>query len=114
MENLVFNELLLRGFSVDVGVVEVLEKNVNGNYIRKNTEIDFVATSGNDNYYIQCAFDLSGEDKEKQEKKPLLHIKNSFKKIIVIRNEIMPKHDENGITIVGIRRFLKDKNSLNL
>lgn len=114
MENLVFNELLLRGYSVDVGVVEVLEKNASGDYVRKNTEVDFVATNGNDIFYIQCAFDLSGENKEKQEKRPLLNIKNSFKKIIVIENEIMPKHDENGITTLGIRRFLKDKSSLNL
>ncbi len=113
MENIIFNELRIRGFSVDVGIVEVSEPNEKGFYVRKQTEVDFVINKGNRRYYIQSAFRLPTEEKEWQEKRPLHTIADSFKKIIVVKDNMMLKRDESGIVTMGLKEFLMDKNSLD-
>ena len=114
MENIIFNELRMRGFAVDVGIVEVNEKNEKGVYVRKQTEVDFVINKGNRRYYVQSAFRLPTVEKERQKERPLLSISDSFKKIIIVRDNILLKRDENGIMTVGLKEFLLDKNSLDL
>ena len=114
MENIIFNELKIRGYRVDVGVVEIIETNDEGKKVQKGLEIDFIATKGNNKYYIQSAFDMPNEAKEKQEKKSLLKTKDSFKKIIVVKDDIKLKRDDNGITTMGIFDFLLNENSLDM
>ena len=111
MENIIFNELKIRGYRVDVGVVEIVETNDEGKKVQKGLEIDFIATKGNNKYYIQSAFDMSNEAKEKQEKKSLLKTKDSFKKIIVVKDDIKLKRDDSGITTMGIFDFLLNEKS---
>lgn len=114
MENIIFNELKIRGYRVDVGVVEIVETNDEGKKVQKGLEIDFIATKGNNKYYIQSAFDMLNEAKEKQEKKSLLKTKDSFKKIIVVKDDIKLKRDDSGITTMGIFDFLLNENSLDM
>ena len=114
MENIVYNELLYRGFSVDVGVVEIREKQPDGKMTRKQLEVDFVANSGSKRYYIQSAFSVSAPEKEDQEKRPFLRFNDSFKKIILVRENIKVRRDENGIVTMGLLDFLLDGNSLEL
>ncbi len=113
MENIIFNELRYRGFSVDVGVVEVSEKSESGGYRRKQTEIDFVANRGNQRYYLQSAFTLRTEEKKNQEKRPLLNVRDSFRKILIVRDPILLRRDENGLVTMGIKEFLSDEGSLD-
>ena len=114
MENIVYNELRYRGFSVDVGVVEIREKQPNGKMERKQLEIDFVANSGSRRYYVQSAFSMSSPDKEAQEKRPFLRFSDSFKKIILVRDNIKVRRDENGIVTMGLLDFLLMPNSLEI
>ena len=114
MENIVYNELRYRGFSVDVGVVEIREKQPNGKMERKQLEIDFVANSGSRRYYVQSAFSMSSPDKEAQEKRPFLRFNDSFKKIILVRDNIKVRRDENGIVTMGLLDFLLMPNSLEI
>ena len=114
MENIIYNELRVRGFSVDVGVVSAYDSNKKGERILKNYEVDFIASQGNNKYYIQSAFSIDSTEKLKQENNSLINISDSFKKIIVVRNNIKPRRDENGIVTMGIYNFLLDENSLNL
>lgn len=114
MENIIFNELKIRGYRVDVGVVEITETNAEGKRVQKGLEIDFIATKGNNKYYIQSAFDMPNEAKEQQEKKSLIKTKDSFKKIIVVKDDIKLKRDDNGITTMGIFDFLLNENSLDM
>lgn len=114
MENLIYVELKRRGYSVDVGLVELRENDEEGNRVRKQLEIDFIAYKGNNKYYIQSAFALPDEEKKKQEERPLLNIGDSLKKIVVVGNHIKLKRDDAGITTMGIRQFLLDQNSLEL
>jgi len=114
IENIIFNELKIRGYRVDVGVVEIVETNDEGKKVQKGLEIDFIATKGNNKYYIQSAFDMPNAAKEKQEKKSLLKTKDSFKKIIVVKDDIKLKRDDNGITTMGIFDFLLNENSLDM
>ena len=114
MENIIFNELKIRGYRVDVGVIEIVETNDEGKKVQKGLEIDFIATKGNNKYYIQSAFDMLNEAKEKQEKKSLLKTKDSFKKIIVVKDDIKLKRDDSGITTMGIFDFLLNENSLDM
>lgn len=114
MENIIYNELKIRGYNVDVGVVEAFEANSNGKTLFKNYEIDFIATQESKKYYIQSAFNMNSEQKEKQEKNSLINIDDSFKKIIVVKENIIPKRDDNGITTIGIYDFLLDERSLEL
>lgn len=114
MENIIYNELKIRGFNVDIGVVEVYDTDKNGKTILKNYEVDFIAIQGSKKYYIQSAFNIDNEEKKKQEKNSLININDSFKKIIVVKDNIMPIQDDNGITTIGIYDFLLKENSLEL
>ena len=114
MENIIFNELRIRGYRVHVGIVEVHEKNKDGKTALKKLEVDFIATKGNQKYYVQSAFEMPSQDKKDQELRPLLKINDSFKKIIVVKDDIKIKRDENGITTMGIYDFLLKSNSLDL
>lgn len=114
MENIIYNELKRRGYSVDVGLVEIRENDVNGQRVRKQLEVDFIAYKGNNKYYIQSAFSVPDEEKKIQEERPLLNIGDSFKKIVVVGNHIKLKRDDMGITTIGIREFLLKDNSLDL
>ncbi len=111
MENIIFNELKIRNYNVDVGVVDIRE-NQNGKRLRKQLEVDFIAAKGNRKYYIQVAYALLSEDKKRQEKKSLNNINNSFKKIIITRNSQNTRIDEDGIVTISLQTFLLNKNSL--
>lgn len=114
MENVIYNELRVRGYHVDVGVVEYYETKVDGKRGKKQLEVDFVATKGSEKYYIQSAFALLTEDKVNQEQRGLLRIPDFFKKIVVVGDNIKVRRDDNGIITIGLRNFLLDKNSLKL
>ena len=101
------------GYNVDVGIVEINEK-VNGKYTQKQIEVDFVCNQGSKRYYIQSAYALPTENKTNQELKPLLNVNDFFKKIIIVREDIKPYSNEQGITIMGIRYFLLNNNSLEM
>ena len=113
MENIIFNELRVRGYSVDIGIVDKREK-IDGHLTRKQLEIDFVATLGNRRYYIQSAFRLPDAEKIRQEKASLINVKDSFKKIIIVKDVINVSRDEDGITMMSIYDFLLKGNSLEL
>ena len=112
MENIIYLELLRRGFSVDVGIVETAGRNAEGKTVRSYAEVDFVANRGNNRFYIQSAFAMDTEEKQAQEKNSLLHIKDFFKRIIVVKDDIKRKRDEYGIVTMGICDFLLDENSM--
>ena len=109
MENIIYNELLLRGYNVDVGVVEIREMSQ-----RKQLEVDFVCNQGNKRYYVQVALNLDTQEKTQQESKSLNNIGDSFKKIIVVKDNIKLWRNEDGILIIGIQEFLLNKDSLDL
>ena len=109
MENVIYNELLVRGYSVDVGIVELRKGDD-----RKQVEIDFVANRGSQRYYIQSAYALPTEEKQQQEVRPLRAVGDSFKKIVVVKDDILLRRDDYGIVTLGLRQFLTDENSLNL
>lgn len=113
MENIIYNELRIRGCHVDVGMVEQRTLDKNGKYVRKQLEVDFVVNQGNKRYYIQSAFAMPDEEKLRQETASLLRIDDSFKKIIIVRDDIMPKRDDNGIMTIGIMDFLQNPESLD-
>ena len=109
MENLVYNELLIRGYNVDVGIVEIREKNK-----RKQLEVDFVCNQSYKKYYIQCTLHLDEREKTLQEERPLLNIGDEFKKIIIVKDNIKHWFTEEGILVIGIQEFLLNNNSLDL
>ena len=113
MENIIYNELLIRGYSVDIGIVEATET-ISGKRRQIALEVDFVATKGSKKYYIQSAYEMSTPDKENQEQRSLLKINDSFKKIVVVKDNIKPRTDDNGIVKMGIINFLLDEDSLDL
>ena len=113
MENIIYNELRTRGLRVDVGMVETREPDKNGRLIRKQLEVDFVVNQGSQRYYIQSAFAMPTLEKEAQESASLLLINDSFKKIIIVKDDIKPKRNEQGILTIGLKDFLLDKNSLD-
>ncbi len=113
MENIIYNELLRRGFSVDVGVVEITGVNENSNVVRKHLEVDFVANMGSKRYYIQSALELPTLDKVAQEKKSLVNIVDSFKKIIIQRNPVEPWHDDDGVLWISLMDFLLNPDSID-
>lgn len=113
MENIIYNELRTRGYHVDVGMVEVREPDKSGKLFRKQLEVDFVVNQGSQRYYIQSSFAMPTLEKEAQESASLLRIKDSFKKIIIVKDDIKPKRNEDGILTIGLKDFLLDKNSLN-
>lgn len=114
MENIIFNELRSRGYSVDVGVIEKRTRDENGKQIRKSLEIDFVANLGSKRYYIQSAFSMPTEEKRIQEKASLINVNDSFKKIIIVKDIVNVTRDEDGITTMSIYDFLLKENSLEL
>ena len=113
IENVIYNELRYRGFNVDVGVVERRETDAGNRQIRKSYEIDFIANSGSRRYYIQSAFSMPTSEKQRQEKFPLTNVRDSFKKIIAVKDVINETRDENGITTMGIYDFLMNDDSLD-
>lgn len=114
MENIIYNELLIRGFNVDVGVVEHSERDANGKSVRKRLEVDFVCNRGSQRYYIQSAFAIPDSEKMQQETNSLSRIGDSFKKIIVVKDRIKLWRNEEGIVVMGIMDFLLLPNSLEL
>lgn len=114
MENLIYNELQIRGYNVDVGVVEVIEKNDDNVSVRKKFEIDFVCNMQSKKYYIQSAYEIPTKEKLEQEQQSLLHSKDSFKKIIIVKDKIKPWHNENGILIIGLLDFFLNPESLEI
>ena len=113
MENILYNELRMRGYNVDVGMVET-KTNIDGKTIRKQYEVDFVVNEGSNRYYIQSAFAVPNIEKEQQEKTSFSLITDSFKKVIVVKEDIKPKRDDQGIVTVGLLDFLLNKDSLKL
>ena len=109
MENIIYNELLTRGYNVDVGVVLVRDGDT-----RKQLEVDFVCNQSDKRFYIQVALNLDTREKTLQEEKSLLNIQDNFKKIIVVKDNIKKWYTEEGILVIGLQEFLLDKNSLNL
>ena len=114
MENLIYNELRLRGMSVDVGVVVKNEKDANGVSVRKQLEVDFVCNQGSQRYYIQSALRLPSEEKREQEVRSLKSINDSFRKFVITEDLISRYHDNEGITYMNIYEFLLDENSLQI
>jgi hypothetical protein len=114
MENVIYNELRVRGFSVDVGVVETRVKDAEGVETRKQLEVDFVANLGSKRYYIQSAFSLGTKEKIMQEQRSLMNIPDSFKKILVVNHESNPWHTQEGTLVIGVQQFLLEPNSLEL
>lgn len=114
MENMIYNELRIRGFNVDVGVVPVVTKDVEEKQRRSNLEIDFICNLGSKRYYIQSAYRMESDEKMKQERASLIKVDDSFKKIIIIGEESPVIRDEAGITTISIYDFLLKDNSLEL
>lgn len=114
MENILYNELRARGFSVDVGVVPIRKTVSSGERERSQLEIDFIATLGSRKYYIQSAFSLPDAEKIKQEKTPLLNVGDSFKKIIIVHDTLNIRRDDDGITTMNIYDFLLNEHSLDM
>ena len=112
MENIVYNELLVRGYNVDVGIVEVLAKNNEGRRVHKQLEVDFVVNQGSQRYYIQVAFDMTSEEKQTQELNSLRNIPDSFKKIIIVNGTKKPWRNDEGFVIMGMKYFLLNVDSL--
>jgi hypothetical protein len=106
MENIIYNELRLRGFQVDVGMVEQRTTNAEGKSDRRQYEVDFVANLGSRRYYIQSAFMMPTPEKVAQESASLLGIHDSFKKVIIVKDYIMPSHNEAGILMLSLFDFL--------
>ena len=113
MENIIYNELKSRGYSVDVGVVEKREVDSNGKEKKTQLEIDFIANLGSKRYYIQSAYSMPTEEKRKQEKASLISVKDSFKKIILVKDVVKISRDEDGIMMMNIYDFLLNKDSLD-
>lgn len=109
MENIVYLELIRRGYNVDIGIVEIREKG-----IRKQLEVDFVCNQHSKRYYVQVALNLDTRDKTLQETRPFVHIDDSFKKVIIVKDEIIPWVTEEGILVIGVIEFLLNEYSLNL
>ena len=114
MENIIYNELRVRELDVDVAIVGVITRLEEGKSKREQYEVDFVANSGSKRYYIQSAFAIPDEEKREQEIRSLVKIQDSFKKIVVMREDIEPWHDDNGILYIGIEQFLLDETAMDL
>lgn len=112
MENVIYNELRMRGYNVDVGIVPVSEKDKDGKTIKKQLEVDFVCNLGSARYYIQSAYTLPDEAKRTQEIRPFRKIDDSFKKIVVTKDIVAPYYDEYGILTMNIYDFLLNPRSL--
>lgn len=113
MENIIYNELVMRGYNVDVGVVDYFATDDKGKRVLIHSEVDFVCNMGSQRYYIQSAFSIPDEEKMKQEQASLDHIGDSFKKIIIVQDHIKAWRNEKGYLIMNIFDFLLDENSLD-
>lgn len=114
MENIIYNELRVRGYKIDVGIVEYYETDNDGKRKKKQLEVDFIASKGSEKYYIQSAFAMANPEKIAQEQRSLKNIPDSFKKIIIVADNIKVRRDEVGITTMGLRYFLTHEDSLNV
>ena len=112
MENIVYNELLIRGYNVDVGIVDVFQKNREGKRVHKQLEVDFVANQSSQRYYIQVAYDMTTEEKQTQEFHSFRNIPDSFKKIVIVNGTKKPWRNEEGFVIMGMKYFLLNADSL--
>ena len=113
MENVVYGELRTRGLSVDVGMVRSREQR-GGRRVERQLEVDFVATRGSSRWYVQVAQGIDDPGKEEQEKESLRKVNDSFRKVLVVRDALMPAHDDDGILVIGLEDFLLDQRSLDL
>ncbi|HPX84453.1 MAG TPA: ATP-binding protein [Bacilli bacterium] len=111
MENLIYNELIIRGFNVDVGIVEINEKK-DGKYIKKQLEIDFVARKGRKQFYLQSSYIIYDSQKHNQEIRPLINVNDSFKKILIVKDKTLIRNDDYGIITMGLKDFLLNKDIL--
>ena len=112
MENIVYNELLVRGYNVDVGIVDIFANNSAGKRVHKQLEVDFVVNQGSQRYYIQVAYDMSSEEKQTQELNSFRNIPDSFKKIVIVNGTKKPWRNEEGFVIMGMKYFLLNADSL--
>jgi predicted AAA+ superfamily ATPase len=112
MENIIFNELIGRGYLVDVGVVETFSLGTEGKQQKKQLEVDFVINKGPKKLYIQSSLSMESEEKKRQELRPLYTIKDNFKKIVITKTHAKPWTDEMGILHVGLYQFLLDRSLL--
>ena len=114
MENIIYNELITRGYSVDVGMVEIRKSDKDSKWSRTQLEVDFIASLGSKKYYVQSTFSIPDREKEIQESRSLMNINDSFKKIIIIKDHIMPRRNEDGILTIGLFDFLLKEDSLDI
>ena len=114
MENIIFNELIARGYKVDVGLVEIKKPDSDGRWARTPLEVDFIASLGSRKYYLQSALSIPDREKELQESRSLTSINDSFKKIIIVKDHIMPRRNEEGILTIGLFDFLLHDDCLEL
>ena len=112
MENVMYNELCLRGYSVDVGVVEINERQEDGKYVRKQIEVDFVCNKADERVYVQSAFSIPTTEKRQQEERPLVNVGDGFRKVVVTKDNVIRHNDENGILIMSLHEFLMDERAL--
>ena len=112
MENVIYNELRMRGYLVDVGLVECWTTDENGKRKRSKLEVDFVVNNGAERVYIQSAFNMPTKDKEKQERRSLINIADNFRKVIVVKDDIKRKIDDDGVVTIGLFDFLLDEQSI--
>lgn len=112
MENVMYNELCLRGYSVDVGVVEINERQEDGKYVRKQIEVDFVCNKADERVYVQSAFSIPTIEKRQQEERPLVNVGDGFRKVVVTKDNVIRHNDENGILIMSLQEFLMDEAAL--
>ncbi len=113
MENIVYNELLARGYNVDVGELGIVGKNKSGTSVRKKLEVDFVVNRGSQRYYIQVAYNLDDKEKQEQEFSSIRRITDSFKKIVIVGGSVKPWRNEDGFVIMGLKHFLLNDDSLD-
>ena len=114
MENIIYNELCIRDFNVDVGIVEYCYKDAEKKSKRAYLEIDFIANKGSKKYYVQSALTVADEEKREQEIRSLKRVADSFKKIVVVKDNIIPWHDDDGILYIGIEQFLLNENAMDM
>ena len=114
MENIIYNELVVRGYTIDVGLVEIKRLNADNKWSRQQLEVDFIAGMGSKKYYIQSALYIPNREKEIQESRSLTNINDSFKKIIIVKDDIMPRRNEEGILTIGLFDFLLRDDSLDI
>ena len=114
MENVIYNELRMRGYSVDIGKLSIVEQGKGGKPVKKQLEVDFICHKGYKKYYIQLAYTLDTEEKKEQEIRPFLKIHDSFKKIVITSNTPKPFYSDDGILMMNVYDFLLNPASLEL